>query len=104
MKIPSLFGWNRNDDKCACVNPVYQVTSRTCIKYTCSADEQELASRIQQKCSESTFPARISDSWVLINVDVFHVFSSGGPPGIPSAQHHARNCFSYHERYGRHDR
>ncbi|KAF5344040.1 hypothetical protein D9756_011547 [Leucocoprinus leucothites] len=38
---------------CACINPVYQVTSRSCIQYTCSESEQALASHLQQKCSEN---------------------------------------------------
>lgn len=42
-----------DSQNCACVNPVYQVTSRSCIKETCSDSDQELASHIQQKCSEN---------------------------------------------------
>ena len=42
-----------DSQNCACINPVYQVTSRSCIEETCSYSDQELASHIQQKCSES---------------------------------------------------
>jgi len=44
-----------DSQNCACVNPVYQATSRSCIRETCSDSDQELASHIQQKCSESEY-------------------------------------------------